>query len=152
VRVSADPSASFAALARDLRRAGAGGLRKELYAGLQRAARPAIGAVRESAGSTLPRRGGLAARVAGAAITARAAGGRNPGIRIVAKERKGRSFDAYTLDQGRLRHPVYGQWRRRTPTQAVRPGWFTRPLNDSAPTFRKTLLDAVDRVERQISG
>ena len=151
VPVRVDVGASFAALARDLRRAGAGGLRKELYAGLQRSARPAITAVRESAASTLPRRGGLAARVAGSSITARSSGGRNPGIRITAKERKA-SFDAYALDQGRLRHPVYGVWRRGIKTQKVTPGWFTKPITDQAPTFRKELLRAVDAIERDISG
>lgn len=152
VIVGASAAGSFAALARDLRRAGAGGLRKELYAGLQRGARPAIQTVRDHAATFLPRSGGLADRVAGASITARvtnsAAG---PSARITAKERSGKSFDARALDDGRLRHPLYGN-RRYWYQQAVTPGWFTRPMERSAQVFRQGLLDAVDAVERQITS
>ena len=190
VRVSA-AAESFAALARDLRRAGSVTLRRELYAGLQRASRPTIRAIRENT-SSLPSGGGrgrrrtrlvrtgasitnavsgrthavkerrkiagdlaagesLAARVAGAKYVAKLTAGRNPGIRITATEARGRKIDLARLDAGEVRHPVFGRWRKGTPTQKVTPGWFTNPALAQADTFRKGIEDAIDAVEREIS-
>lgn len=151
VPVSLDVGSSFAALARDLRRAGAGGLRKELYSALQREARPAIAAARAGA-SRLPQRGGLAQRVAGASFKVRPATPAMPSIRITATERKGGSMDPRALDEGRVRHPVFGKWRRGVRTQRVPTGWFTDPLTEHAEGFEKALRDAIDRIEGDISG
>lgn len=59
VRLSAT---GFAELARDLRRAGAQGLQRELHKSLQRAARPMKPAVIESAQANLPKSGGRGRR------------------------------------------------------------------------------------------
>ena len=191
VRVSAAAS-SFAALARDLQRAGTVTLRRELYKGLQRAARPTIEAIKANT-STLPSGGGrgrrrtrlvdtgrtltnqvsgrthkvkerrklagalapaesLAQRVAGASFVVKAAGGRNPGIRITATEKRGKSIDLYRLNKGEVRHPVFGKWRKGTPTQHVTPGWFETPATASVGEFEKGVREAVDAVEREISG
>lgn len=191
VRVSATGS-TLAALARDLQRAGATTLRRELYRGLQRSGKSAIEAIRESAGQTLPKGGGrgrrrtrlvgtgrtitnavsgrthavkvrrkiggslakgesLAERVAGASYVVRQAGGRNPGVRLTATEKRGKSIDLARLDKGEVRHPVFGKWRKGTPTQKVTPGWFTNPALAQADTFRKGIEDAIDAVEREIS-
>lgn len=62
VRVKVDAAGYFAALAKELRRAGATSLRIELQKGLQRAGRPLIGAVKENARATLPTGGGRGRR------------------------------------------------------------------------------------------
>lgn len=61
VPITINAAESFAALARDLRRAGTTGLRKELYSGLQRAARPTLAAVQANT-SSLPSGGGRGRR------------------------------------------------------------------------------------------
>ncbi len=151
VRVGAGGAGAFSALAADLRKAGAVGLRRELHKALQRQARPVIRAVRESAASRLPRSGGLAGRVAKASITVRGSTARNPSIRIIAKERAGASIDVQALDEGRVRHPLFGN-RKHWYAQPVRPGWFTEPLTGHAEAFRAGLGDAIDAIEREISG
>lgn len=181
----------FAKLSRDLQRVGAGALRKELYKGLQRAARPAIAAARERAESSLPsgggrgrrrtrmvatgrtitnqvsgrthavkerRKGGMAGgesvaqRVAGARFSVRMAGGSgSPRIRITASTRQGHSIDLARLDEGKLRHPLFGN-RKHWYEQAVPPKWFTGPLEASAGEFAKGLETAVDAVKKEIEG
>lgn len=193
VPVKASAGAAFAALARDLQRAGAKDLRRELYKGLQRSARPLRAAVVESAQATLPKGGGrgkrrtrlvdtgetltnavsgrehaikrvqklrgrtdgarssVAARVVGAgyrtSVTQRGATAR---MRFTATERQGRKIDLHSLDQGRLRHPLFGD-RKWWYSQAVRPGWFTRPLEAKASDFERELDRAVDKVAEEIN-
>lgn len=62
--VSTSGAAEFHRLAADLRRAGAKGIQKRLYAALNRSTRPAISAARLSAASTLPKGGGKQTRKA----------------------------------------------------------------------------------------
>ena len=72
-------------------------------------------------------------------------------FRLQATENTGAPIDVASLDRGRLRHPLFRN-RRYWYQQAVPPGWFTKPIEDNADTFRDELLAAVDAVERQISG
>lgn len=95
IRVNAASGAQLAALARDLRRAGAVTLRRELYRGLQRAGQPAIEAIREKAGTTLPKGGGRGRRRTrlvdtGATLT-NAVSGRTHKIKVRRKVRGGLS-------------------------------------------------------------
>lgn len=193
VRVNAASGSELAALARDLRRAGAVTLRRELYKGLQRAGKPAIEKIRETAGTTLPKGGGrgrrrtrlvdtgttitnavsgrthkvkvrrkiagnlgagesLAQRVQGASFAVRTTSGANPGVRLVATERGGHSIDLDRLDRGEVRHKVFGRWRKGTPTQRVKPGWFTATAEANVEPFRKGIEDAIDAIEKEISG
>lgn len=193
VRVNAVSGGQLAALARDLRRAGAITLRRELYKGLQRSGKPAIEKIRKQAGVTLPKGGGrgrrrtrlvdtgttltnavsgrthkvkvkrkiagnlgagesLAQRVQGASFAVRTTAGANPGVRLIATERGGHSIDVDRLDRGEVRHKVYGRWRKGTPTQRVKPGWFTAVAEANVDEFRKGIDDAVSAVEKEISG
>ena len=148
-------SGDLVALARDLRRAGATSLRRELYSGLGRAAKPLAQAVKDSAGRDLPQRGGLAARVAGSSITTRLSAGRTPSLRITARERKGKKIDLAALDRGGVRHPLFGNrehWYPKRGAQPVKPQWFTRPVRDGADAVRAELLKVVDAIEAQIKG
>lgn len=183
---------SFAAVARDLRRAANGGMRRELYASLQRAARPTLAAVRASAAS-LPSSGGrgrrrtrmvdtgeevtnrvsgrthrvrrrvtagglappesVADRVAAAKFTVRALAGR-PGdarIRLQATARDGKRIDLRALNEGRLRHPLFGD-RRYWYQQQVAPGWFDRPIEANLPAFERAISVGVDNIVRQLNG
>lgn len=191
VPVRVDVAGAFAGLARDLQRAGATGLRRELYKGLQRSARPLKPAVLASASATLPSTGGrgrrrtrlvgtgetLVNRVSGrehaikrkvslagrlappesvvdrvTAATFRTAVSKSgtPRVRFSATEKRGRRMDLYALDGGRLRHPLFGK-RRWWYSQAVTPGWFTKPIEGKASDFERELKRAVDDLTDQIN-
>lgn len=181
VRVGSRGDGSMAALTRDLRRAGAVTLQRELLRGLQRAGATTIDGVRSNATTFLPRGGGrgrrrtravraggtvtrrrvggplaagesLAARVAGASYAVRRTAGANPGVRLVATEKSGRPIDLERLDRGQVRHKVYGRWRRGTPTQRVPPGFFTATAQGNVEEFRQGIEDAIGVIAREING
>lgn len=142
----------FGRLARSLRAIGDKELKRELYRGLNRAAKPAKDKVKPSAQSELPKRGGLNDFIAGstrASVRTRS-GRRNPSVRIVARG----PHDVYALDRGRVRHPVFGNrnaWR----TQQINPGWFSEPIAQMAPQMRQEMdqvLRDVDRDLRRLYG
>jgi len=127
----------FGVLARHLKQAGSGGLRKELLAALNQSTKPLKQAAKASAASRLPHRGGLAARVARSRLSTRT---RGLGIRIEAK-----GMDQLALiDRGIVRHPVYG--RPPFVAQSITSLWFTAPMQAGAPLVREELVQAIRRV------
>ena len=126
-------------------------VQRELYAAVQRSGRRVVDAAKEGA-QVLPRGGGLAARVAGANYRVQLKGGRNPGVRVTATERSGKPVDLNSIDRtGWVRHPLYGN-RRHWYTTATTPGWFTRAAETATDGARAEIEEAVDRIEREISG
>lgn len=92
----------------------------------------------------LPRRGGLAARVAGARFTVdevRGAGSA-AGIRLTVAG----DLDLEALDAGTVHHPVHGN-RRVWVTQRVPAGWLTKAVEEIAAdeTVRDRLAEDVAR-------
>lgn len=131
-------------LAKQLRAAGDSGkgIRRELYAGINRATKPLKAEAKQAAASKLPKSGGLAAVVAKSKLSTRTRAGRDPGVTITAKG------VGMTTDRGYVRHPVFntGAWVR----QSVPSGWFTETMRDAAPAVRKELLEAMDDVADKI--
>jgi hypothetical protein len=150
VQVSASGEDLFK-LSKDLRRAGATLMQKELYAAVQRSGRRIVEVTKESAG-TLPAAGGFAERVQGADFRVRLMGGRNPGVRITVNAKSGKPVDVAAVDRtGNVRHPLFGN-RHSWHTTKAPAGWFTKPAEATAPDVRKDLEQAVARIERQITG
>jgi hypothetical protein len=144
------------ALGRDLRAAGEEGklLRRELLATMRLAGKPLAEATRQSALDMLPHTGGLNEFIADSKIVARnSLTGSRVGTRIVGKKTGGSkgAHDLEAMDVGTFRHPVYGH-RSAWVQQSVRPGWFTKPLEDAAPALQAALLGAMNvtaaRIER----
>jgi hypothetical protein len=136
-------------LAKALKQAGDKDLQKELYAGLNRATKPLRSDAKRSADENLPRRGGLNKRVARARMSTRRRGGKNPGIKIVAKgmPQLGR------IDRlGKVKHPVHGH-RDRWVDQKIpeAQGWFTDPMQAGAPPVRKELVRTLDAIARKLA-
>jgi hypothetical protein len=139
----------FERIARDLKSVD---VRREIQDALDRAGDQLIADARESAASTLPSRGGLAARVAGASFEARVrAATSTVTARITAKDSPGRSVDLKALDDGVVRHPVYGN-RTAWATQSVSRGWFSKPVRKGLRKVRDELVTAVDTVTRNITN
>lgn len=139
-------SRELGTLARRLKEAGDGKLRSELLRSIRAAAKPAIPDIEASALANLPRRGGLAARVAAQAFAVRTSltgtGGR---VSLVGRGMK----ELRDIDSGRLRHPLFGNrdvWIQ----QDVKPGFFTDPIEAKAPDIRTGIERAINRVAGEI--
>jgi hypothetical protein len=139
----------LAALQKRLKAAGERGLRRELFKGLNRAAKPPQAAARRNA-ARLPKRGGYAARVATAKMSVKTKAGREPAIRLMARAGAKR-VDLYAADAGLIRHPVFGRPKSWV-GQRVRPGWWTDALKETAPQARQEMEAALDRVAAQVDG
>src|SRR4051812_10286733 len=94
----------FARVARELKKVGDKELAKELYKALNSATKPMRANAKKSAAANLPKAGGLNKRVSRSRLSTRRKTGKNPGVKIVATGMSQLSM----MDQGRVRHPVYG--------------------------------------------
>lgn len=134
-------------LAARLRAAGSGGgLRRQVTAALEDVTMPLPQALRSSAGSTLPRRGGLGARVARSRFDVSVqsdAGGVGVHVQAVGE------YDLAGLDRGLVRHQVFG--RGRLVTQRIRPGWLSRPIDGAVAAVPAALNEAARRVAADIT-
>lgn len=146
-------TADVEALVRRIRtHADAKALRKELYAGLNRVTKPVREDMKASIGPSLPSRGGLAALImAKASLTTSAATGRNAGVRIRARRRDG--GDLRRLNEGRLRHPVFGNrgaWVEQT--AGINPGFLDDSFEKSKPEIARGVQRVLDEIARKVEG
>jgi hypothetical protein len=145
------------------------GLRRELLKSMRVAGAPLIGAAKRSAQDVLPKKGGLNNFIASSNIgVANKLTGNRAGTRIVAKKPGGKKgHDLAAFDDGQFRHPVYGKRDKdeagrhvvvskgggKAPwvQESCTPGWFTKPMLESAPALRAALLAAMTITERKIT-
>lgn len=126
-------------------------LRKELYAGLNRVTKGVRDDMKANIGPSLPSRGGLAALVmAKVSLTTSAAAGRNAGVRIRARHR---DYDLKRLNEGRLRHPVFGNrgaWVQQT--AGVNPGFLDEAFDKNKPEIARGVQRVLDEIARKVEG
>jgi hypothetical protein len=147
VDISVQGANELAVIVRRLKEIGDKDLRKELYAGINRATKPLKQDVKEAAARDLPQRGGLASVIASSKLTtAKRGGGRNPGVRITGKLA---GHDLSSIDRGRLRHPVFGN-KNVWVNQTVAAGFFSKTIEAGAPKVRAELLDVLESVARRL--
>lgn len=141
----------FAALSKRLKELGDKELSKEFSRAITAATKPLVQGIRQSARDTLPKRGGLAAKVAKSPIrTQRRA---NSGVRVVAKD----PYNIDKLNQGRLRHPVFADPRegRKQWTwvdQHVKPGWWDRPIELAGKSIQVQVEKAMNDIAKKLDG
>mgnify|MGYP003389888735 CR=1 FL=1 len=140
----------FATLSRALRQLGDKELRRELYAGINRSAKPLTEQVKASTDQFLPTRY-AAVLSRSLKVKTRRRAGRDPAIYLVATARSagGATRDIRSLNRGRLRHPLFGN-RRWWYNQRVRPDWWNDPLLRGAPAVRDELLRVMEDVARKV--
>lgn len=142
-------AAKLHAVAKHLKELGDGKLRRELTKAIRDATKPAKDAVKASALSRLPKRGGFAALVASSRVnTVIKTGSKSAGVQIKAVN-AGDNIRA--TDAGNVRHPTFGNrnaWR----DQKVTPGWFTEPIEQEAPAVQAAVMKALDDMARKIHG
>jgi len=131
-------------LAKRLKDTGGNDLKKELLRGIREANKPTIAKVKKSAAENLPRRGGLAAKVAKEPIGTRTRlTGNSAGVTISRKRGRG-------LNAGRLRKPLFGN-RDRWYDQPVAKDWFNKPIEDDATQIRNGLQKVMQDVAAKIA-
>lgn len=124
-------------------------MRKRFFDGIQDAVRPtAEQHIPQSALSTLPRRGGLAAKIARLKVETTAQLQAST-IAVRLKPGSG-SRQVGQINDGTVRHPVFrrGAWV----TQSVRPGFFSRPIEADAPQFRKSIQQVMQDVANDLES
>jgi len=137
----------LAVLSKRLKDAGDKALRKELLTAIRVATKDTKAQIKASALAVLPKKGGLAARIAASKFTTttRTTGG-SVGIKITAKN----IHSINGMHNGRLRHRVYGgtKWV----SQTVPVGWFSKPVEASAPKARDEIAKAMADVAAKLEG
>ncbi|GAA4358405.1 hypothetical protein [Angustibacter luteus] len=125
---------------------GDGELRKRVTRGIREATQPMKDAVKASALAELPHRGGLNQLVARSRISNSVrTSSRSAGVQLKATN----DHDIKAMDRGRLRHPTFG--RTGWVTQKIGPGWWSRPLEKTAPQVRDGIQKALNDIGRDIS-
>ena len=146
----ADAAAELEALAFRLRRAGDGGLLREVTKAMRDAVVPVQDEIRAGLRPDLPN--AYAATLDAdlrLGVNVRT-GDRDPGVALTGQSR-GRGRKLRNLDAGRLTHPLFGD-REKWFTQeepSVQPGFFTGPAEAAGPRVRdgieKALADVADK-------
>lgn len=135
-------------LGRRLKEAGDKEVRRELFKALNRATKKPKAEARLRALQTLPKRGGLAARVAASRFSTRNRTTRTGDavLQIVARN----PDNIRSIDKGRVRHPVFGH-RDRWVAQPVKPGWFSIPMRDNEREAQREIATSLIEVQRRLS-
>ena len=158
VTITVTGKEGLARLARALRDLDEKDLRLELLRGLRKASKPMVPAARAAALTGLPKRGGLAADVAGAkwGVQTRL-GGQGTGVRIVgAWSSDGKQHDLAKMDSGVIRHPVWDhreagrKWEAQT--AGVTAGWFSNAMQALAPEFRDEIQNVMDEITDKLAA
>lgn len=126
-------------------------LRKELYAGLNRATKDVRGELVEVIPAALPKRGGLADLMK-AKTTSRttAKSGKWAGVSM---RFQSRGHDIRTLTGKRLRHPVFGhRGRWVTQTKGVEPSIFTAKFEEQTPRLQDAVLRALNDIAQKVAN
>lgn len=129
-------------LALELKEAGRNDLRLQMMRGLRKAAQPAKEAVQQSAREELPKAGGYAELVADSIAVRMRLTGKSANIRVQAVHQD------YRVNQGILRHPVFGHKEQQWVNQEVPVGWFTRPLLAMAPEVTAAMTAVMTETAR----
>jgi hypothetical protein len=127
----------------NLRVMGEAGLMREIRKELRAGAAPLIPAVKQAALDQLPKGGGLNAQVAGQRVSVSIrTGARTAGVRLTTT-----APDTAQTDSGYVRHPVFGKWRKGTPTQPIPAavGWWSKTLERTASEVSPALLETLAR-------
>jgi hypothetical protein len=136
----------FARLSARLREVGDKGLRRELYKGLNAAAKPAKAAIKPNIRARLPHRGGAGDFVASTLrVTQSNRGGQNPAVIIWSKS----NHNIRAINRGQLRHPVYGN-KKVWANTAVEPDTFTEPIESRASQMRQDMEKVIKVVAAKV--
>ena len=133
----------FARVAKQLREAGDKGLARELNKAVREAMKPARQEMERSL-DHVAHRGGFGPKMRREVkfrIVKRA-----NGLRLTTSHR----YQLKLIDQGKIRHPLFGD-RGNWFTTTIAPGVLSKPFEDNADQARQKIIEATDRVAKQIA-
>lgn len=140
----------LATLGKKLKVAGDKELRKGLLREIRGATTPLRAAIKASAMDKLPKHGGVNAFVASSRITSRTRlTGKSVGVTIVGTKA---GHDLGKIDEGLLRHPVFGRRKGKWVDQSVTPGFFTEPIEAAEVIVATGILSAIEAVSRELEA
>ena len=152
----ADLASQLEAAAFRLRRAGEGGLERELTAAMRRAVQPVPGRIRDGLRPHLPDRYAEALADVDIKVITRSGSATADAVVSVYAKATGKARKLKNLDEGRLTHPLFGDrehWYTQVGVaQGVEPGWFTGPAEEAAPRVRAELEKALEDVAAKAAG
>jgi len=114
----------------------------EFQAAIRAALEPLKDEVRQSALDRLPKRGGLAAKVAASTFSIR-----NKPSSVLFQTTN--PYAIKRIDQGSVRHPVYGN-RKAWVIEKVQPGFWSKPIEDSGPKVEAKVSTLIEETIRKI--
>lgn len=147
-----DGGEKLAALSRALKAAGEKDLERQLDRGVREPLKALVPQLPPSARAVLPKRGGLAEKVAQSKIGVRRYNaGRYPGVRLVASNQYGLA----RKDRGKVRHPVFADQAKSRDEwvwvdQEITPGWFSDVVEPAREDVNARVSAVIDDVARQI--
>jgi hypothetical protein len=119
-------------------------IQKEITASIRRVAKPIGQDVMVTGAAGLPLRGGLAYSVAGGRVSVN-----------ISTMRAGISLGKHAykpMNEGVVRHPVFGRKKTEWKQQTIRRGLFTSPFEASAGRLQKEVLDGMTKALDQIKA
>ncbi|SRR6266704_3415226 len=116
----------------------------DFHAAIRAAVEPLKEEVRQSALSTLPKRGGLAAKVAASTFAVR-----NKPSSVTFETTN--PYAIKRIDQGTVRHPVFGN-RKAWVIEKVEPGFWSKAVLDKGPKIEAEVTAVVEETIRKIDG
>jgi len=149
----------FGVLAKHLKDAGQGELRKKLYKAINDTARPLareISSVEHLKPYVPDRYAPILAADLTVAVSKRTSDA-NPGVSIRAKGRQ-RARKVRWLDRGFINHPIYAtgprdEWRWANGQRGgMKPGFFSDPTEHAAPDIRAAILREMTEIARKATG
>ena len=148
---------SFAELSARLKEAGATGLRRQLYKAIDKSAQDLAKEI-GSPEHLYPYLPNPYADVLAADLKVRVVkrSGQDPHLTLIAEGKNHKRKIVQLNDRGLLWHPVYARGRRRDWTwrpqfSHVRQGFFTDPVERSAPQIRERITEAMQETARKIT-
>lgn len=147
-------TAEFAALAQRLKDAGETGLRRRLYKAISDAADPLAKELKsaEHLKPYMPDRY-AAVLAADLNVTVYKRAGASPRIQVVAESYRPRNRKVIQINQGILRHPLFGNREHWYPQlKAMKEGFFTDAVKEHGQQIRDGIGQAMDDTARAITG
>jgi hypothetical protein len=130
------------------------GFRKELRSGLVKATKPVRKELKAAIPGALPRRGGLAAEVAGSAsfvLATSKSHGDAVGVRIQGRRNGRRGSSLRRMNAGTVRHPVWGNSKKWvSQTAGVDKGFLDRAFAKQEPAIKQAVLVAIQNTANRI--
>jgi hypothetical protein len=144
---------SLAAVAARLREIGEGGLARELQKAIGDAVAPVGGEIRRGLRPHLPDRYADVLDADLKISRSSSLSGEEARVTMLASASGTKKRKLRPLDEGVLRHPVFGNRKVTWPAQAVEPGFFSGPVEDAVPQVRAAVEAALDVItEKAVNG